>query len=132
MAYAQSAVTMVSKVIGGRNYIIASFTETDLASSSEWSISGLPSVVTLVSFKVTLTAGSGATLNPKLFKATGASVSTQNHLGTQSSTAAHISDQTVTILPIGTGGVLYGKNTPNAGTDNAASTELVLVEGVLS
>jgi hypothetical protein len=136
MAYAQSAITRVEWVHGGRRFIHLTFTETEAAATSEWSVTGLPRCLTLTRYNATLTAGTGTTINPKLGRATGWSASTQDDIGTNSTTAAHINDNTklaFVLLAAVTGddkGTLFGcSQANNAAADHSISTELTFVVG---
>ena len=105
--------------------------ETDAASASEWEVSGLPQSCVLVSIKGQLTAGTGTTIGPyELGAATGWSSNTMDDLGTSSiAAAAFMADQTALILPIGSGGSLYGRSKVDAAADNSITTQLVLELG---
>ncbi len=133
---AQSAVTRVEWKHGGRRYIHLTFAETSARDTSEWTVTGLPRVLTLVRYNATLTAGTGTTLNPRLGRATGWSVNTQDDIATNATTAAHISDNTklaFVLLATVAGddiGTLFGKSQANStATDHAISTELTFVVG---
>lgn len=136
MAFAQSAVTRIEWVHGGRRFIHISFSETEAAATSEWSVTGLPRCLTLLRYKATLTAGTGTTINPRLGRATSWTASTQNDIGTNTTTAAHITDQTkvaIILTEITAGddrGTLFGKSQANnAAADHAISTELTFCVG---
>jgi hypothetical protein len=128
MAYA-AVVTEVNKGSdGGRNHWAFTVAETEAAAGSEWSIGGLPRRVTVYSYKATLTAGTGTTINPIIGDSAAFAASTQAHIATNTTTAAHINDQTVlrAYLPTGT---IYGRSTVDADTDNTIATEILIVEG---
>jgi len=132
MAYSYGTPT-VSVFVGpsGREEYVISITETEASSAAgaEWVVAGLPKVGRITLYKSTLTAGTGTAINPKLGATPGFTVSTQGHLATNSTTAAHINDATSfpVYLPTGT---LYGRSSANnAATDHAISTIIVLVAG---
>lgn len=127
MPYAATDTTTRLTVSGRRQWIIE-VSETEAAAASEFSISNLPKLCTLRAYKATLTAGSGTTINPKLGNGSGFTVSTQEHLATNSTTAAHINDNTAVRLHL-PDGVLYVRNSVDADTDNSISTVIVITEG---
>ena len=130
MAYAQSTPVITRRVRGGKQVLLITFTETEAASGSEWSVSGLPVVGTITHYKATLTAGTGTTINPKMGRAAAFVVSTQDHVGTNSTTAAHINDGSDLRYDKLTAGVLYGRSSPNSAVaDHSIATEITVVEG---
>ncbi len=128
MAYSATVTEASKGADGGRNHWAMSIAETEAAAGSEWSVGGLPKRVTIFAYKATLTAGTGTTINPILGNAAAFTASTQGHLATNDTTAAHINDQTRlrAYLPTGT---LYGRSTVDADTDNTIATEILIVEG---
>lgn len=130
MPYAAvSSVTL--KTIDGRKHAIISVSETLAAAGSEFSVSGLPIVGTIMHYQVTKTAGTGATVNPKIGRAAAFTVSTQDHVATNTTTAAHINDGTA-VKYYSPSGILYFRSTPsNAAADHTILTEIVIVEGVI-
>jgi hypothetical protein len=113
---------------GGRRQWVKKIAETEAAAGSEWVITDLPKRVTIYSYEATLTAGTGTTINPALGNTSGFTASTQGHIATNDTTAAHINDQTVlrAYLP---SGILYGRSTVDANTDNTIATVICIVEG---
>ena len=128
---AQGTVTKIPLTISGRRHLIFSFAETSAGTTSEWTLDCSPfTVATLVKYKATLTAGSGATINPKLGLATSWTANTQNDVGTNTSTAAHIDDESRVVINFGgSGATLYGVSQVDTGSDNAISTLVILAEG---
>ena len=128
MAYAGTATIASKGSDGQRGHWAVTIAETEAAAGSEWSVGGLPQRVTIFSYKATITAGTGVTVNPIHGNAAAFTASTQGHIATNATTAIHINDQTVLrcYLPTGT---LYGRSTVNAGTDNTIATEILIVEG---
>jgi len=133
MPYAQSAVTRgtARRTQSGRYRQTVSFTETEAAAASEWSIGGLPSEVDMVAYKATLTAGAGTTIGPaELGNAAAFTLNTQAHIGTSTLAAdAHVNDQTKLACSLGSGGTLYGRSKVDAGSDNSISVEIVIEYG---
>jgi hypothetical protein len=116
----------------GRGWMRVLIEETSIAATTESLIPNLFERGTIVSFKATLTAGTGTTINPKLGYSSGWTSSTQADLSTQLTTAAHINDQTALKYDTGdyTARSLYLESTPNDATaDHAISTELLILEG---
>lgn len=113
MAY-DSTVTLRSTTADGvRTWEIA---ESDIATTSEWSISGLPREVTISLFTSHLTvAGSASTIQPALGFLSGWTIGGD---GSVTQAAAADADHTIVTkvrayLPTG---VLYGKSTPDTNT----------------
>ncbi len=131
MAYAAAVTESSRGADGGRLHWAMSIAETEAAAGSEWSIGGLPNRVTIFSYKATLTAGTGTTINPILGNAGSFTASTQGHIATNDTTAAHINDQTALRCYLPTG-ALYGRSTVDADTDNTIATEILIVEGWVS
>ena len=132
MAYAQSALTVASYTIAGRRYHRIAWTETGVTTATDGTadaeITGMPAFGSILSVKATLTSGSGATINPRLGVTDGFTVSTQNHIGTAATTAAHVNEQGQTYFYTSTSSIFW-RSLPNAGTDNAVSVELIIAEG---
>ncbi len=120
-------------LIGDRKYRrTISFTETDVGVADEWVVKDLPRHFDLVSYKATKTAGTAATIGPvELGDALLFVVNTQAHLATSTKAphATHINDQTVLAVILPVLATLVGRTTPDAGTDNDVSTELVIEFG---
>ena len=127
MAYAGTP-TITKTSIGGRSHFTVTIAETEAAAGSEWSVPGLGLRVTIYSYRATLTAGTGTTVNPILGSAAAFTASTQGHIATNATTAAHINDQTVLRCYLPTG-VLYGRSTVDAAADNTVATEIMIVDG---
>ncbi len=127
MAYAFTESRVVDRT-QGRQTLTIQISETDAAAASEFSITNLPRMGRIVSYRVTLTAGSGATVNPKVGISAAFVVDSQNHVGSNTTTAAHVNDQ-VALGYASSDGRLFVRSSVNAGADNAISTEIVIVEG---
>ena len=131
MAYAQTTPALTRTHHGGRKTLKVTFAETGATSTDEWSVQMPSPAWRLVSYKATKTSGTATTINPKLGKASGWTASTQDDMGLNSSTAAHINDQTELLLMLEDTSILYGVSQTDGGsTDNAISTELVFVQGL--
>lgn len=130
MAYA-GTVTKRENRKGGRRIISLDIAETEARDTSEWSYGPLPRFVTMTHYQATRTAGTGTTINPRLGTATGWTASTQSDIGTNTTTAAHINDQTLVRIDGGAEGwTLYGKSQPNSSaTDHTISTKIALLVG---
>lgn len=130
MAYGKT-ITRKDKTISGVRYAIYTVVETDAAAASEFKIDAFPFfVATLVKYKVTHVSGTGATVNPTLGKSTGWTADTQDDIGTNTTTAAHIDDETHLSfdLPVSE---IFVKSTVNAGTDNVIHTTMIFAEGII-
>lgn len=107
--------------------------ETTTGATSEWNTSGLigiPRSGTVIHFVSTLTAGSGATIQPKLGKSSSWTVNGVDHIAQRdTATAYHNSsvpfsftfdpDQNL---------VLYGCSVVNSGTNNSITTVITILE----
>ena len=125
MAYAQ-ATPVVSRGPSGE-YLIT-YTETEVAAASEASVSGVPPIGRIVSYKATKTAGSAATIAPEAGNSSGYSDSSQAEIMSGPTAAAHIHETQVIPYSAPTG-TLYIRATPNTGSDNSISTEICILEG---
>lgn len=137
MAYAATVVIEPVGSARGRGQFAVTVTETECEATSEWSTTNatnaagqrvsLPKTFRIVGQKVTKTAGTATTVAPVLARATGVTAVGVNSISIQAAAAA-IDDasQYRAYLP---SQVLYGRSTPNAGTDNSITTQLLIVEG---
>lgn len=132
MAYTATVTGPTTYTINGIRYIRWTITETEAASTSEFSITGVPQMGTVVHYQATLTTGSGTTITPKLGKSGSFSSSTQNHIATNTTSAAHINDSTNVRFGGLTKDVMFIRSTPNSATaDHGISTLIEVVEGVI-
>lgn len=132
MAYAATVTGPTINVYNGRRHFLWLVSEVEAASTSEFNLTDAPAVGTVVLYKVTRTAGTGTTVNPALGRATSFTASTQNHIGTNTTTAASISDATNLRYSGLTAGKIFVRNTPNSAVaDHAISTEIEIIEGVI-
>ena len=135
MAYAQSEPVYQRFTVNGRRVVVVSFTETEAAAASEWTIPGdkIPRVGLIKVINATKIAGTGTTIRPTLGRKSGWTAATQDDIGqVAASAAAHIRD--VVGMPYNLSSVdnLYGRSTPNdAAADHTIQTELVIVEDLL-
>lgn len=137
MAYASSVVLTSVGYDNGRPLFALTVTETECASTSEWNTSNavdgsgrrvtLPKQIRIVSQKVNKTAGTAATVAPVLARATGITAIGKDSVSVQAAAAA-IDDASCysRYLP---SQILYGRSTPNAGTDNSITTEILFTQG---
>lgn len=130
MPYAVTILSRRTTVERGRRHVTITVRETEAATGSEFSIPGLPPKGKIVSYKSTLTAGTGTTINPRLGLATGFVDDTQDHLATNSTTAGHINDQVqLRYQTADEAGELFINSSVDAGADNTIDTEIMVVEG---
>ena len=142
MAYAQTDPVVTRDLRGGRYVYVVTFTETEAAAGSEWSIAaakGLPLLGTIVLYKATLYAGTGTTIQPAVGRAAGVlwtigtkAVTSQAHIGQVSAAAVVINDATGIRYRLLDTGIMYGRSTPNnAAADHSVVTELHIIDGVI-
>ncbi len=132
MAYA-AAVTVEKKVISGRRTLVIAVAETEAAAASEFEVPchGITEG-TITCYRATLTAGTGTTINPIVGRAAGFAADTQDHVGTNNTTAAHIPDTSNLRFYIDALGSLWIRSTVNDATaDHSISTEITISEGHL-
>jgi hypothetical protein len=126
MAYAFLAVVTSAVPLEGRARYRVVITETEGAATSEWSVTGLPSEGTITSYDAVKT-GTAATLQPILSDTTAPATTQVGYIGAQAAAAASVHDRTnVRYQGLAT---LYGRSRPDAGADNAITTEITIVEG---
>lgn len=135
MAYAQSAtVTHSRRLVDGRRMWRIVVTETECAATSEWDVAPgdcagvlLPVDGTITSYHAVKTAGTAATLQPILSRTTAPATTQIGYIGAQTAAAASVHDNAS--IPYRGLGTLYGRSRPDAGADNAITTEITIVEG---
>lgn len=138
MAYAATVRVNPAGYDRGRPMFTVTVTEVEASSTSEWSTASavddsgrsvtLPREFTIVRQKVDKTAGTAATVAPVLAKATGITAAGPNSLSTQTA-AASIDDAARYACRLTSSRILYGRNTPNTGSDNSITTEILIVQG---
>ena len=128
MAYAATVTITDIAPQGGHKAKLISIAEAETAATSEWSAAIGWAEYTIVSYRATLTAGTGTTVNPRLGRATGWTASTQDDVGTNVTTAAHIDDPTK--LYVVAGPTLYGVSQVSAAADNVVATEIIVLAGL--
>ena len=128
MAYAQTTPTITARLVGDELHYVVEYTETEVAAASEASVSGIPTHGRIVSYQATLTSGTGTTIAPEGGASSGWTDSTQDEVMSGPTAAAHI-HETQVIPYYASAGVLYFRSTPDAGTDNAVGTRVMLIEG---
>ena len=131
MAYA-AVVTKTERVVAGRRTWRIAIAETEAAVASEWSASlDYIGPVTLTRFILTRSAGTAATVQPKLGTATGlAGLAFIAQQAAAVAVATGVNDPSKRSFNL-TDGKLYGRSTPDAGADNTFATVLELTEGVV-
>lgn len=113
MAYANTVTLKSTTADGVRTWEVS---ESEIGTSDEWEIGGLPKEVTISLFTSHLTvAGSASTIQPALGFLSGWTIGAN---GSVTQAAAADADHTIVTkvrayLP---SGVLYGKSTPDTGT----------------
>lgn len=112
----------------GVQYFTIRIAETNIDVNSEWAVTGLPLVCTLISYHAVKTGGSMATMQPILGRSAGFTTTGIDYITGQSAAGTSVNDDGRVVLPL-TGGALYGRTQPNVGADNNVSTILVLREG---
>lgn len=128
MAYSFGTPSVSSTVRqDGRTEFLVIISETECAATSEWSVSGLPSTGTITSYHAVKVSGTATTLQPMLSRTTAPASTQIGWIGQQASAAASVHDNTSTRYRNLT--TLYGRSTPDAGTNNVITTEIVIVEG---
>lgn len=136
MAYAATVTITRTTHRGARAYRVL-VTETECATASEWNTSSATGSVTgrtptlppngrIVRVKVYKISGSATTVAPVLARATGITAAGLNALAVFSA-ASSVDDSTG--VPYSGGSTLYGRSTPDAGTDNAITTDILILEG---
>lgn len=132
MSYAASITYLPPVNIDGKRVFVVRIAETEAAPASEATIDGskIPRIGTITSYRATLTAGTGATIQPALGRKAAFTASTQEHIGSQASAAAHIRDISGIRYNLGSQDNLIVRSTPNnAAADHTIGTELVITEG---
>jgi hypothetical protein len=130
-ALAASTCTVTAFQIDGRKHVLASIVETGARDTTEVACTGVPVIGQILSYKATLTAGTGTTINPIVGRAASVAASTQNHVLTLGTTAAHVHERNSTSVYYSSTGALYVRSRPNSSaTDHAISTEILIVEGL--
>jgi hypothetical protein len=126
---AYSGTSSVDRSTPGRTIYLVTLTETEAAAGSEATITGLPVKGTILSYKATLTAGTGTTIDPVIGRAAAFTVSTQNHIASNDAAAAHVHNQDPVRYYSSTG-TLYIRSTPNNATaDHSITTEILIADG---
>jgi hypothetical protein len=125
MAYSGTAVVTH---LGGRDYLVT-ITETEAATGSEATISGLPRKGLVLSQLADKTAGSGSTIDPRLTTASGATTSVQTVLenATAAATISNLADPPVPYYSAT--GILYHKSAVDSNTDNSITTVYLIRAG---
>jgi hypothetical protein len=114
---------------GGGKHVIVTLTETEARDTSECEVTGLPVFGTITSYRATLTAGTGTTINPAVGTSAAFVVSTQDHVATATTTAAHVNEADHSPYYSATGTLYIRSRANNAATDHAITTTIIIVEG---
>lgn len=130
MPYVSTVVGPTISMIKGRATYRWTVSETGAAPTDTFTLTGAPAVGTVVLYKANLTAGTGATINPRLGRTAAFATTTNDVIGVNSTTAALINDASNLRYAGLTGAKIYGRSLPsNAAADHSVSTEIVVVEG---
>jgi hypothetical protein len=127
MAHSYTVTRTVASV-GGVRYFHVTIVELNTEPGSEWEATGLPINGKILLAIVTIKAGSASTVQPFLSRASGGTTTDPNFISQQSAAAAYVNDQTSVRYAGLTNGTLYGKSVPDAGSDNAIQTDLLIAE----
>ena len=125
MAY--SGVAVVTH-LGGADYQVV-ITETEAAAGSIATISGLPRKGRLVAQLADKTAGSAATIDPKLTTASGSSLATQTVVenGTAAASVSNLADPAVPYYS--STGELFHQSVVASAADNSVTTVYIIKAG---
>ena len=134
MAYAAagSGAATISRSVNGRSIQTWVITETELAATSEYTLTGVPRQGYISFYQSELTGGSGSTIRPSFRNATGAwaadgSGSVSNIV--RPSAAAGVQGTTDSKFYL-TAGTMYIRTTVDGSADNTATTYITIVDGV--
>ena len=128
MAYTQGAVVKTAEAAPDRqNMVTYAWSDTDVQAGSEATVDNLPKRGIIKRFTARLTSGTGTTINPSIGRAAGFSPNTQDQVLAAPGAAAHVDAGPVYYFS--NDGTLFVVATPDAGTDNAVSYELLIVAG---
>lgn len=121
----------------GQTATLYKIVETSVQASTEYTIV-TPTFGTIVAFKAQLVSGTGATIKPTIGIAASFTADTFEEISDTATAAAFINDITVipyalanafVASPQNTGNMTI-RSTPNAGTNNAVTTIIVIVHGM--
>ncbi len=130
-AYTQGTVTITRARGGDHRCVEVAWTETEAGAATEATIGPLDwTHGTIVEIHFDRTAGTGATMNPKIGRATGWSTTGIDHILTATATADPIHEQGVTHY-YSASGKLFVVPTLNAGSDNSVTANVKVCEGWL-
>lgn len=123
-AYAFTATTR-DVIAGDRRFKIVTITETECAAGTEWSVDTGWEIIKVHQFKLDETSGTATTYAPIIGNAAGPAGSTL--WGSYAAAASHNVADTF-VMPT-SNGTIYGQCTPDAGTDNAVTTQIIIEKG---
>jgi hypothetical protein len=128
MAY--SGTPTVSEVyVQGRRHVRITLAELEAAAASEATIPGIPVHGTIVAVKATKTAGSAASIDPVLGRAASFAASTQDHIWSNGTAAAHINESGLSVRYYAPTGTLYVRSTAASAADNTVESEILILDG---
>lgn len=125
MAYSASVNVEPSRNGNGRLQYLVTITETEAGPATEYSVTDLPPIWTLVRVTTAKTGGTGATVQPIFGAEAGFTTTSAKYHGGEAAAAAYVNDQ---YAIVGYGSTLYGRSQVNANTSNLV-TVLIILEG---
>ena len=132
MAYAGTS-TVVETVRNGRRHVLVTLSETEAASGSEAIVDGVPITGTIVGYRATRSAGTGATIDPIAGRAAAFVAAGQDFIGQNGTAAAYVDPISMTGLPwryySATGKLFVRSTASNAAADHTITTEILILDG---
>ena len=107
-------------------------TEASIRDTTKTALTNVFEIGKIIDYKTTLTGGTGSTVNPKIGLTSTFTASSQPHVWSSGTTAAHVHNITGIVYDTtgNTSRSLWIQSSPNnTATDHAVSTELVILEG---
>jgi hypothetical protein len=127
-------VTSRTRIVAGKRVVEISVTEDAAAAGSEWSTADLsdpiPESGIIMRLQAEKTTGTAATIRPRLGKKTGWTTGTIDDIGQIAVAAAYVNEAIGVPYGFKAGAkpILYGRSTPNAGSNNVVETQITIVE----
>lgn len=121
--------TVENANVNGRAYTVWTIVETDVGVTDEWEID-VPTVgiITLFECVLATATSTGTTVQPEIGSVSAWTDDTLDEVDVQDTAAARINDQTFSAF-VAPAGKLYGRSTPDAGTDNDITTRITIMAG---
>lgn len=116
--------------VDGRKYMHIILAETEARDTSQCTITGVPPLGTVVSYRADRTAGTGATIDPLIGLSSGFAASSINQVWDSPTTADFVTFQGMVFVYYSSSGTLYLLSRPNnIATDHSISTDLLIAFG---